>query len=280
LGNTHQAETMQNDFDIRRFYRPVQPTVKRAGQSVTYQELSPDDRLSNAIYCYWELKTTEKLQEPFTYRVVADGCIDIFFLLDDPSENFVMGFCKKYTEFPLSNSFQYIGIRFLPTMFPALFKVDAKELSNRFEKLEVVTNETSKFIANGFATTDDFATIKLKLDVYFTTLIQNANTTLDSRFQNALRIILKNFGVVNVQTDLDTGLSQRQLRRYFEFYVGDTAKTFCQVVRFQNILNAKPSTQSLRQSKIFFDLGYYDQAHFIKEFKHFYGVTPSRALGR
>ena len=28
------------------------------------------------------------------------------------------------------------------------------------------------------------------------------------------------------------------------------------------------------------ELGYYDQAHFIKEFKNFYGVTPSKAFGR
>jgi len=165
-------------------------------------------------------------------------------------------------------------------MFPALFKVDAKELSNRFERLELVVNETSKFITDSFSDDDELATIKSKFDDYFFGLAKSANTDLDSRFQNALNIILKNFGVVNVQSDLDIGLSQRQLRRYFEYYVGDTAKTFSQVVRFQNILNAKPSTQSLRQNKIFFDLGYYDQAHFIKEFKNFYGVTPSKAFGR
>jgi AraC-like DNA-binding protein len=272
--------TVQNDFNIRRLYRPVQPTVKQAGQNVSYREVSPDNTISNIIYCYWELKTNERLNDPFTYRVVADGCIDIFFQLDNPSENFVMGFCKKYTEFPLDNYFQYIGIRFLPTMFPALFKVDAKELSNRFERLEIVIKETSKFITDNFSNKDDLTVIKFKLDTYFTTLINNSNTVLDSRFRNAMDIILKNFGVVNVQTDLDIGLSQRQLRRHFEFYVGDTAKTFSQVVRFQNILNAKPSTQSLRYNKIFFDLGYYDQAHFIKEFKNFYGVTPSKAFGR
>ncbi len=271
---------MQNDFNIRRLYQPVQPTVKQAGKSVCYREISPNNTLSNIIYCYWELKTNERLQDPFTYRVVADGCIDIFFQLDDPSENFVMGFCKKYTEFPLDNSFHYFGIRFLPTMFPALFKVDAKELSNRFERLGFVLNETSKFITNNFSAKNDFIKIKLKLDAYFLTVIENTNTVFDSRFQNALNIILKNFGVLNIQSDLDIGLSQRQLRRYFEYYIGDTAKTFSQVVRFQNILNAKPSTQSLRNNKIFFDLGYYDQAHFIKEFKNFYGVTPTKAFGR
>jgi AraC-like DNA-binding protein len=165
-------------------------------------------------------------------------------------------------------------------MFPALFKIDAKALSNRFEKLENVLTETAAYITHHFSASDDLATIKLKLDNYFMAKQQQVSLELDSRFQHALDIILKNFGVVNIQTDLDIGLSPRQLRRYFEFYVGDTAKTFSQVVRFQNILNAKPSTQSLKQNKIFFDLGYYDQAHFIKEFRNFYGVTPSKAFGR
>ena len=96
----------------------------------------------------------------------------------------------------------------------------------------------------------------------------------------AIGIILQNFGVLNIETDLDTGISPRQLRRPFEFYIGDTAKTFAKVVRFQNILRAKPSSQSLRQNKLFFDAGYYDQAHFIKEFKHLYGVSPNKAFGR
>ncbi|MCC5929135.1 MAG: AraC family transcriptional regulator [Cyclobacteriaceae bacterium] len=274
-----KSTKIRNELNIRSLYRPVQPTVKHAAKCVVYKEVSPEARLSNIIYCYWELKTNERLQDPFTYKVVADGCIDIFFRLDDPSENYLMGFCKKYTEFPLDNYFHYIGIRFLPTKFPALFKVNAKELSDRFERLDVVLNETSKYITEHFSDRDDFAFIKFKLDNYFTGLIHNSPADLDTRFQNALNIILKNFGAVNIESGLDTGLSQRQLRRYFEFYIGDTAKTFSQIVRFQNVLNARPSSQSLGKSKLFFDMGYYDQAHFIKEFKNFYGVTPGKAFG-
>jgi AraC-like DNA-binding protein len=271
---------LQNNFNIRQLYRPVQPTVTQTEQCVTYKEILPAGKLQHIIYCYWELKTTGRLASSFIYRVVADGCIDIFFQLDNPSESFVMGFCKKYTEFPLDNSFHYVGIRFFPAMFPALFTVDAKELNNRFEKLAWVVNAASLFIKNSFSDKDTFQEIKTKLDSYFTSLLARTPLAIDIRFENALNIILKNAGVVNIQTDLETGLSPRQLRRYFEFYVGDTAKTFSQVVRFQNILHAKPLTQSLRENKVFFDLGYYDQAHFIKEFKNFYGVTPGQAFGR
>jgi AraC-like DNA-binding protein len=52
------------------------------------------------------------------------------------------------------------------------------------------------------------------------------------------------------------------------------------VVRFQNILKAKPSNQNPKHQDLFFDLGYYDQSHFIKEFKKFHGVTPNQAFGK
>lgn len=267
-------------MNLRQLYRPIQPAIKPTGSRVTYQEISADHLLESIIYCYWELKTTERLDTSFIYRVVADGCIDIFFQLDKPDESFVMGFCRNYTEFPLEHDFHYVGIRFFPTMFPALFDIDAKELTNRFERLELIIRDTSEFIQRSFSRKDSLEDIKTKLDSYFTELIRKRELTIDARFQNALDIILKKSGVVSIQKDLETGLSTRQLRRYFEYYVGDTPKTFSQVVRFQNILNAKPSVQSLKSNTLFFDLGYFDQAHFIKEFKTFYGVTPSKAFGR
>lgn len=267
-------------MDIRKFYTPIQPTVRRSSEHVLYTEFLPDLRLQDSIYCYWELKTTTVLSEQFNYRVVADGCIDIFFELSNPEDSYVMGFCKKFTEFPLENSFHYIGIRFLPTMFPQLFRVNAKELSNRFEKLELVVPLVSAYIRDHLNKKQTVEDIRKMLDHCFLKINTNGNFDRDKRLYDALYLILKKNGVLDVQNDLQTGISSRQLRRLFEFYVGDTAKTFSQVVRFQNILKAKPSTESLRQNKLFFDSGYYDQSHFIKEFRNFYGVTPSKAFGR
>ena len=122
--------------------------------------------------------------------------------------------------------------------------------------------------------------IKSKLDNYFLELISKADFNWDGRLYNAIHLILENYGVLNVQTEIDTGISPRQLRRLFKHYIGDTPKTFSKVVQFQNILRAKPSNQSLKDNKLFYDIGYYDQSHFIKDFKNFYGVTPAKAFGR
>ncbi len=267
-------------MEIRKFYKPVQPTVDWSSVKVSYTEFLPDIRLQEMIYCYWQLKTSEVLTEQFNYRVVADGCIDIFFELTNPADSYVMGFCKKFTEFPLENQFNYVGIRFFPTMFPQLFKINAKELSNRFEHLDKVVPSTSNFIRNNLDSSQSPEEIGSLLDIYFSEVVKNRHFDNDVRLYGALQLILMKQGVLDVESDLQTGISSRQLRRLFDFYIGDTPKTFSQVVRFQNILRAKPSSQSLRQNKLFFDAGYYDQAHFIKEFKNFYGVTPGKAFGR
>lgn len=263
---------------IRRFYFPVQPTVRGAGQSVHYRQILPAVGVQNYIYCYWQLKTTEQLNTPFFYRVVADGCIDIFFELSNPTDSFVMGFCKKYTQFALAPTFNYVGIRFFPTMFPQLFRINAMDLSNRFEALAIIVPKVAQYIATNFHPQLTLPLIKEKFDDFFQNYLSTVTFNEDNRLYEAITIILKNYGVLNLKEDLNTGISDRQLRRLFKFYIGDSPKTFSKVVQFQNILLAKPSSQSLKFHKLFYNHGYYDQAHFIKDFKHFYGVTPTKAF--
>ncbi len=124
-----------------------------------------------------------------------------------------------------------------------------------------------------------FQQIKTLLDIFFLKHLEKNAPTADHRFYNAIERILKTQGNLHILKDLDTGISPRQLRRLFEFYIGDTAKTFSQVVRFQSVINGKTSVQALCKNNFFLDL-YYDQSHFIKEFKQFYGATPREVLGR
>lgn len=266
---------------IRSLFIPIQPTIQLKGKNVAYEERLPHQALREYIYCYWSLHSETKLTAPFVYRAVADGCIDIFFEASEPAESFVMGFCKQYTEFPIGRSFHYLGIRFLPTMFPQLFDVAAINLSNQVQPLDLVVPQLADYITHAF---QDFAHQDKSYQVLFDDFLLKWNKDLyfdfDDRLYNALHIIIQRQGILQIEKDLKTGLSPRQLRRKFNQYIGTSPKNFGRVVRFQNILRAKPSTQSLSKNKLFYDVGYYDQAHFIKEFKTFYGVPPTTAFGR
>ena len=263
---------------IREYYNPVQPTVSANDNEISYQEIQPNKEIENFVYCFWQLKTQKSLSKDYSYRVVSDGCIDIFFDHKQPSENFIMGFCRKFTQFPIGKEFDYIGIRFLPSAFPHLFGVDAKTLSNQSQKLNKVLPDFSEWINSEIKVSDSFSAITETLNEKIIGFLKAKLINYDLRFLNSLNLIFQKRGYLDTEKDLQTGLSPRQLRRIFNFYIGTTAKSFSNVVRFQHILNAKPSKQSLKENKPYFDVGYFDQAHFIKNFKAFYGVTPSEAF--
>ena len=189
-----------------------------------------------------------------------------------------MGFCRKFTQFPIGNEFDYIGIRFLPAAFPILFDVDAKTLSNQAQELSKILPEFSKWINATISSSSSFEAIVKVLNEKIIERSKTKDLQFDHRFLDALHLIFQRNGFLNTEKDLNTGLSSRQLRRIFNHFIGTTAKSFSNVVRFQHILNAKPSKQSLKENKIYFDVGFYDQAHFIKNFKTYYGVPPSEAF--
>lgn len=263
---------------IKDYYRPIQPTVRLSDRDVLYTEAFPEKSLENFVYCFWQLKTKQQLDTPFIYRVVSDGCIDIFFNHNNLKESFVMGFCRKYTEFPIGKEFDYIGIRFLPSVFPLLFQINAKTLSNQDQLLKSILPEIATQLETNIKPSESFLNVAKKLNKIVAPFILKQKFDLDNRFFKALHLIFKTSGNIETQNGLDTGLSPRQLRRVFNYYIGTTPKAFSKVVRFQHFLNMKPSSQSLKSQKLFFDVGFYDQAHFIKDFKTFYGVTPTQAF--
>jgi hypothetical protein len=238
----------------------------------------PAPRLQRYVHRYWRLKTNIQLAEPYRYRVVADGCIDLFFEAHRSENSFIMGFSDRYTEFTLPKEFDYIGVRFSPAMLPKIFLIDASDLTNRTESLQAVLPRVSKAIEDRISSADSMRRVVDALDEYLLQTTSGTQIEIDSRFDGAVDLILKNRGRISVGTGLETGISPRHLRRLFKYHVGGTPKQFSEVVRFQNILASKPSVQSLRKEVIHFDAGYYDQAHFIREFKRFYGLPPGKAL--
>ena len=262
--------------DIRKYFNPIQPSVRFDEEKVIYQEFEPVSQLQNLIHCYWKLNTKQRLNYPFNYRVVSDGCIDVFFNLRNSRESFVMGFCNTYTEFDIGKEFSYGGIRFYPSIFPLIFGISAKTFANKYQALQLILPYFAEFISANL--NEEFLIAIPKINQFICSIIQEKEHRIDDRFYIAFIEILKKKGNLETEKELNTGLSPRQLRRFFNHYIGTSPKSFCQIVRFQYILNAKPSSQSLRDNKIFFDVGFFDQAHFIKNFTKFYGVTPSKAF--
>lgn len=74
----------------------------------------------------------------------------------------------------------------------------------------------------------------------------------------------------------DEGFSKSALERNFSEFVGIGVKQYHRIVRFNNLLlHVKQQKDFIHWTETAHRFGYYDQAHFIKDFKVFYGKTPS-----
>lgn len=75
-----------------------------------------------------------------------------------------------------------------------------------------------------------------------------------------------------------TGYSHKHLITLFRKYAGVTPKELMKVMRFQKVVHELETTNAINWSQVAFDCGYYDQAHFIKEFRTFSGYSPASYL--
>ena len=76
------------------------------------------------------------------------------------------------------------------------------------------------------------------------------------------------------------GITQKHLITQFEKVVGLRPKSFARVAKFTKVLNVIEQQKQVEWTSIAYECGYYDQAHFIKEFHTFSGLNPSAYLTR
>jgi len=71
------------------------------------------------------------------------------------------------------------------------------------------------------------------------------------------------------------GLSAKRFIERFKIDVGLTPKRYCRIRRFQRAVTLVHQGSEIDWAAVALDCGYFDQAHFIHDFKSFSGLTPT-----
>lgn len=106
-------------------------------------------------------------------------------------------------------------------------------------------------------------------------LSQLKDIETDKLIIEAVKLIYQSKGIIRVK-ELNEKLfiSQSPFEKRFRKVVGTTAKKFASIVRFNSVLDNMSKTRSL--TEICYENNFFDQAHFIKDFKQFTGDTPEK----
>ena len=95
----------------------------------------------------------------------------------------------------------------------------------------------------------------------------------DPLVDEAVRLIKESKGLIKIK-DLAHALyiSQDPLEKRFRAKVGSTPKQYASIIRLRNIIDTWSSHSSLTNAS--YEAGYFDQSHFIKDFRTFTGESP------
>lgn len=103
---------------------------------------------------------------------------------------------------------------------------------------------------------------------------------IDRVVQSTIDTILTANGQISIgELSKQTNINRRQLERKFSSAVGLSPKQLSKTVRLQATLKLLLNKEYTTLTELAHESEYYDQAHFIKDFKEFTGLTPKEFYG-
>jgi AraC-like DNA-binding protein len=183
---------------------------------------------------------------------------------------------KSYYIKPESKSSSLISVNFKPNcaryFIPDklhLYKnklVSLDDIWSRSKLGQIEALSPSKYIAESVGLIESF-------------LIGIYTEQTNSRVDFALNSILQRQGFVNIRELAQIAcLSESQFRKRFNEEVGMSPKEYSKIVRIKfvsTLLHKHPETNL---TELTYELGYFDQSHFIKDFKSVTGISPKHFL--
>lgn len=254
---------------------------------MNYQTFQPHPHLEALIKCYWTLEVP--IQPAATrQRILPDGCIEMIFILGDDVKRYtseeayilqprtmVLGQISEPFFVEPTGVVHSFAIRFYPYGFANFTSIPIKALANRETPLGLLLGEKiagdlehgivhAVNTAERIAIMDDFFLHKLK-----------EHMIVDNILKSTVDMMLSAKGNITTSSLLKGELSKRrQLERKFFKQVGMSPKQLGKVIRLQAALKMLLNRKSENLTSIAYESQYYDQAHFIKDFKEFTGVSP------
>lgn len=237
-----------------------------------YREISPSPRLARYVECYWS-RVDENSGD---HLVLPDGCADILFTQTNAGllNLDLVGLMTKPLPVAAKPGTVYFGIRFHPGMAAALVP-EAAVLIDQAEPLEKIWSKTARSLSERLADACDVAQ-----------MVRTAEQALRPLEPPdfACRVLWR---LSQSAASLDelvaaSGLSHRHFRRQCLARSGVSPKHLQRILRFRKALeriralHSRPAQPSWAQLAVI--CGYYDQAHFNREFQQFAGCPPGRFL--
>lgn len=216
-------------------------------------------------------------------RVLPDTCVEIFLnytttpiaIIDNELHrrsivNFRM---NRPMDVQMRKGAGCVAICFHPGMAYKFFNIPMSEFSNSTALLSDLWNAKAAELEDILSDShNDEHRVKILQNFLLEQLAGNSH---EQQIAYCISQIVRSDGNIALDALTDkAGLSQRQLNRKFQQHVGLPPGEYLRVNKFIKSLKYLKSYPSNSLTEIAYHSGYYDQSHFIRDYKNYTGFTP------
>jgi AraC-like DNA-binding protein len=254
-------------------------------------EMKPSALLQPYVQTYWYGQFNVDNSPFHCQHVMPNGFIELILHLSSrhcffyqrnqwsqsPVYTLIGLFTKPYTV-QFDERVHAFGIRFKPEGIYNLFGIPTIEFSEDFIDIESVLDKSFSSFSARFRELQDTDAMVQAANEYLSSVLKK-NSINYYYLNRAAEFIRQSGGLIGMD-DLISNvyISRRQLEREFREKLGITPKQYIRIVRLNRVNELLLRSEKLSLSEITYETGFADQAHFIREFKNFSGVAPSRFI--
>jgi AraC-like DNA-binding protein len=256
-----------------------------------HQAFKPSQDLTALVKCYWTLESPKE-NTPTKNTIVPDGCMKMIFHYGDLYKHypeygnsfflprcFVIGQLTRPYEVEPTGETGIFFVCFHPNGFSPFTTIPLKEMENTAIPLEILFGKDGIEIEKNILAAH---TAKERIDLIEAFLLSRLThgEIIDNIVKSTVETILTADGQLSVdELCRRTNSNRRQLARKFSSAIGLSPKQLSKTIRLQATLKTLLNQKNACLSDLAYDGEYYDQAHFIKDFKEFTGLTPKEFYG-
>jgi len=238
----------------------------------------------------WSMETNEPVEDHFPIRILPNTLVELIIHFRDPHQSriaenknshqersFMLSQLDRYMHMKPSKEMGFLSVFFTPQGAAHFFGPAIRELNNGITGLQLIWKMAAEIEERILAASDSNQRSILLQRYLLKCKPQNERPDLAVEF--CLNQIEDSKGQIRIESLSDkTGISKRQLLRRFDHYTGIPPKTLARKIKFMNAVKELKLHPQESLTSIAYETGYYDQAHFIHDFREYSGLTPSQYL--
>jgi AraC-like DNA-binding protein len=251
-----------------------------------YEQANPKDSLTNLIKSFWFIDSQEDARI-HQEKIIPDGYPELIFHYGAPyrihingrwelqEKMLLAGQIKNYFLLENTGVSKMMAIKFQPWAIKELFSIDMSSITDRVIPIPSHMATTTKELQKIAVSSESFQDKVQQMEYELESLVSKKRVDFSSKHK-AVKALIASHGQLSLKEIQEKyQISERALERYFKTDIGLSPKFYTRIIRFSYIFQwvQKPS---IDWSEIVYKAGYYDQSHFIKNFKEFTGEDPSK----